>query len=161
MNPDELPEAERPVRNSIAAHMEGAESRPVVAEDTDPLSFADSLDSFQKYAEYDSDTSKAMNAIVQAITIDEAAHAEAFTCEVFGISMEEHDELVEWTRAGAQGEAPIAVTKLAMPVAIDERLGQIIRKYDMHSKPARVWVLNRLFSRLAQIQMNAEAAQDV
>lgn len=159
MNPDEVPEAERPVRNLIADRVKGGDIRPV-AEDTDPLSFADSLDSFQKYAKYDSEVAKAMEKIVNAITLEEAAHAEAFTCEVFGVSMDEHDELVEWTRAGAQGEPPVAVTKLAMPVPIDDRLGKLIEKYEMNSKPCRIWVLNRLFSRLGQIAANAQATRN-
>lgn len=154
---NDIPEVERPLRNLIASKMTMPEPAPAL-KTPDFLSYTDAVDSFQQYSDLDSEISQALQAIVEKITIAEAAHAEAFTCEVFGISVMEHDELVEWTRQGGIGEPPVAITKLAQPVEIDDRLGRIIQKYDMHSKPERVWVLNRLFTRLSQLHANREAS---
>ena len=144
------------VREAIVGKMADPEEAPP-AKAPDFLSYNDSVTAFQDYASEESELNKAMQAVIERITIEEAAHAEAFVCECFGISVAEHDEMVAWTMAGAQGDPPPAVLKLAAPIEADVRLARLIAKYEMNSKPERVWVLQRLFSRMTEIHANVKA----
>ena len=141
---------EAAVRQRLVDRMTDTEPAPEPsAPYPDLLSYNDVTHAFQQYADLDSEMTRALADLVDRITIDEAAHAEAFVCEVFGISLTEHDEMVAWTRAGAQGEPPNAVLKLGHPVPVDERLARIIQS------PTRLFILQRLFSRMSELRRNA------